>query len=189
MHIPVCSDYASVPKRNGGNVAWFSEKTCNHFLLCAAWSSEFSGRGLIRKQTNCLLHLVCRIILIDPSFITCQHVPSQFWTASIKLLQHELTPLNPNLWLFVYQWVGDPPCTSFSDTKMTMRYGHGHYCSNAKTSWIPRVVTLGSTLIIFSTAAMFVTVTLVAAVPHWCSSSKLHLPHLNSPNQEKDLGS
>ena len=36
MHVPVRSDCPSVLKRNGGDMARFSEVTGNHFLLCAA---------------------------------------------------------------------------------------------------------------------------------------------------------
>ena len=88
--------------------------------------------GVFGEWTHLWLHLGFRIISIDPSYVTCQHFPGQFRTASVELLQHELAPLNPNLSLCVCQRMGDPPCTSFSDTKMIVQYGHGR-CSNAKT--------------------------------------------------------
>ena len=44
MHIPVRSHSPSVLKRNGGNMAQFSEETG------AAWSLEFLGLGLFWKQ-------------------------------------------------------------------------------------------------------------------------------------------
>ena len=133
MHILVYSDCSSVLQRNGGDMAQFSKETGDNFLLCLVWSFEFWGRGLVRKQPNCWLHLGFQIMLINPSFITCQHFSGQFWMASVKLSQHEIAPFNPNPLSFVCQWVGDPNCTSFSDTKMIVRYGHGHCCSNAKT--------------------------------------------------------
>ena len=52
MHVPVCSDSPSVFKRSVCDVGQFSEDTGSHFLLCAAWSSELWGRGLVRKQPD-----------------------------------------------------------------------------------------------------------------------------------------
>ena len=52
MSVPVRSDSPSVRKRNGGDMARFSEETGNHVLLCAAWSFQFWGRGLVRKQPD-----------------------------------------------------------------------------------------------------------------------------------------
>ena len=56
--------------------------------------------------------------------------------------------------------------------------------------WISQVVTFGLTEIIFSTASMYVTVTVVAGVPYQCSSVKLSLPASSKfTKHEKDLGS
>ena len=154
-------------------------------VLCV--NSWFLGGGwrLIRKQPNRWLHLGFRIISIDPSFVTCQHFPGQFWTASVELYQHELAPLNPTPSLFVCQRGGDLSCTSFSDTKTIVQYGHGRCRSDAKTFLI---LSSGNPWFgpnYFFHCLDFVTVTTVAGVPHRWSSSKLHLPLLHSTNHKK----
>ena len=54
-----------------------------------------------------------------------------------------------------------------------------------RLSWISWVVTLSLAQINLSAASMFVTATAFAGVPHRCPSLKLHLPHLNWPNQKQ----
>ena len=52
MPVQVRSDSPSVIKWKGGDMARFYEETGNHLLLCAAWSFQFWGRGLVRKQPD-----------------------------------------------------------------------------------------------------------------------------------------
>ena len=59
--------------------------------------------------------------------------PGQFWTASIDLSQQELAPLRPTPSVFVCQRVGDPPCASFSDTKMVVQYWRSRWRSDIRT--------------------------------------------------------
>ena len=159
MHILVHSDCSSVLKRNGGDMAQFSKET--------GWSFEFGGRRLVRKQPNCWLHLGFQIMLIDPSFITCQHFSGQFWMASVELSQHELAPLNPNPLLFVNE-----RGTHIAHLFLTWRWSCGMDMVTAVPmlwlSWISWFVTLALTIINFSTTLTSATVTAVAGVPHWC---------------------
>ena len=184
--MPVRSDCASVLQKNGGDMARFSEETRNKFLLCTAWSLQFWGWGLFRKQPDRWLHLGVRVISISPRFVTCQPFPGQFWSVPVELSQHELAPLNPNPSLFVRQRMGGPPCTSFSDTEMIVQYGPGRCRSDAKTFLN---LSGGNPCFhpdYFFSASIFVTITVVADVPHRCSSSKLRLRRLNSPHQKKN---
>ena len=59
--------------------------------------------------------------------------PGQFWTASSDLSQQELAPLKPTPSLFVCQRVGDPPCASFSGTKIVVKYWRGRCRSDLRT--------------------------------------------------------
>ena len=160
-----------------GSIFWGNRQPFSSVCCMSFWGGDW-------KQPNRWLHLGFQIISMDPSFITCQHFPGQFWTASVAFLQHELSPLTPTLSSSVNEWG-----IHLAHRFLTQRWS----CNNNMVTavpmltlcWISRVVTLGSALINFSVALMFVTVRTVAGVPHRCSSSKLRLPRLNSPNQKK----
>ena len=91
--------------------------------------------------------------------------------------------------LLFCQWGEDPICTSFSDTKMIVQCGHVRCRSDDKTFLNP---SNGDPL--FGPDYYFVSRCLDVCnrnsshcndVPNRCSSSKLRLPRLNSPQQKK----
>ena len=167
-----------------GKVATWPSETDNHFLLCSAWSSEFSGWGLVLEQPGCWLLLGFQIILIDPSLITCQYFPVSFEWPPLNFrnmhLHHSVLTcrLSVNKW-----WI--PLAHRLLMQRWSYIMDMVACILMLRLSWISWMVILGLSLINFSGASMFVTITALTGVPRWCSSSKLNLSHLNSPNQKK----
>lgn len=123
-------DWLTVLRRNGVNMAKCSNDTGNHFL-CALHDLLSFGGGISPREVPARL-LTASWLPDHINRSKFDHFPCQFWIASTELSQHELGSLSLILSLSLCHWMGDPPCTSFSDTKMIRQCEHGHCRSDTK---------------------------------------------------------
>lgn len=91
----------TVLKRNSGHMIHSAEETGDHLLRRASSTNNFCWIWLDLEYPHGRLLFCFRLIRIYPWFVTCHDFIHVFWSTTVELFNHFLTPIDASLFLTI----------------------------------------------------------------------------------------